>query len=1173
MHTFKYIMEILNYPMLKKPLFFTFETRPSLRPLGKNDLSDLVLSNYNIPRTLDEYVGPLTRGITKSINNVAPQGRQRRISITITVLTRRKDGDSVRYSLYYQRVTDGRDRAAPIVSSRDDIRSRVIHWLNKAMDKISESKQEASGWEIVGFPKIDTRTGVYSPAAGMGWRPLPEVLHSYIRKKRLVNIENNDNQCFKWCIIAHVSPSARNPTRIGPYKKAYEMNPNAIDFSGLTYPVKVEDIPAFSAMNPHLPPIIVYNISDNLTKEMVDSGHAFIPVQVPQNIAPNEEPIGLILHREHYILAREPRLLAVHRPKKARNFICYRHNQTFSSKERYDDHMTRCADENQICVNLPDKDYSIKFGTKADNQKMIMSPYTCYADLETLTGDSSAVVSSFAFNIVADHKDADHQGLMTFKGVGCLYRGLEKLSMLATAIQKEVEREKEQIITPAEEVEFKTCKHCWICKKDLGEDRVKDFHALSGKYRGALHKECADKQSLSKWKLPVWFHNGRGFDFHYIAPLLPQISRKFDVISMTFEKITTITTDNMVFRDSNLHMGTTLEKWAKETGELPHTKAYFENVYCSDVAELITKKGEYPYEWVDSWDKFEATELPPREAFASKLAGKGAISEERYQHAQTVWNAAGCLTFQDYNDVYLEADVTLLTDCMESYRAKAMQEYGLDPVHFCTAPSLAWTACLKKTGAEIKPFVCSQKDMLLFAEATRRGGMVNAITRHVETGPYDDVKYIDANNLYGWAMTQKLPTGDYEWETTASYEGMAPEELETAILGIPTDGKKGYIFEVDIHCPKSCHDKFNDLPLFPEAKVGTPSTFIRREYPAEIRPPEMRTPKLIADLEPKKDYGTHLKMLQFAIRHGYRVTKVNRIMSFAQESWIADYINFNTEQRNECKKKGDSVGSALFKLLNNAFFGKTCENVRKRANISTVSNGDDRKLERQFSHPLTKTWRHFIPLDDEYGEGYTAFAKQKTRVTIDKPILVGVCILELSKLLMYEAWYDTIQALNPSASLIYMDTDSFIVGLKGTEEKPAKFDFGKIMDKNIIGLFKDECGGARISEVVALRAKTYSVLIDDQPGMLKAKGVPSKASFKETGGNLCHKHYLDAVEQRKVPDVCYNTFQSTNHLVTMKTVTKKSLSAYDDKRWVLDDGLQTLAHGHYKIARKLAQLV
>ena len=1157
-------MEILNYPLIKKPSFFTFETRPSLRPLTKKDVANINLGSYNIPTTLDAYVEPLARGISRAINNVAPVGKQRRIAITVAALTRRKDGNKTTYSLYYQRMSKGVDSAAPIVSAKDDIKTFVIDGFKQTLTKIEESKQEGSGWEIVGFPWIYTKTGVYSPAAGMGWVPLPIPLQSFIRKKRLINIENNDNECFKWCIIAHVSPSAKNATRIGPYKKYLMANSDKIDFTGLTYPVKVEDIPAFSAKNPQLPPIIVYNIADNVTAKMIEDGQAFIPIQVPKNIAPGEEPIGLILYNDHYILARDPRLLSIHRNKKPRNYICYRHNQSFSSKDRYDEHMTRCADEDQICVNLPKEDYSIKFGTKADSQKMVMSPYSCYADLETLTGAGSAVVSSFAYKIVADHTGAPHQEFRLFSGVGCLYEGLKQLSADAWNIQEEVEREKPRIITPEQEAAHKECKTCWICKGELGEDRVRDYHTLTGHYRGALHEKCSAKIALEKWKLPVWFHNGRGFDFHYIAPLLPQISRKFDVISMTFEKITTITTDNMVFRDSNLHMGTSLDKWAKETGHHPHTHDYFEKCYCTEVANLITKKGEYPYEWVDDWDRFEEKELPPREAFSSALAGKGAISEERYEHAQKVWNEAGCQTFQDYNNLYLEADVMLLTDCMESYRAKAMLEYGLDPVHFCTAPSLAWSACLKKTGAEIKPFVVNQKDMLLFAEASRRGGMVNAITRHVKAEPYDDVKYIDANNLYGWAMTQKVPTGDYVWESVDKYNGKSPEEIEALILEIPSDGAKGFIFEVDVHCPSTLHDKFNDLPLFPEAKVGTPSTFIRREYPLEIRPPGKRTPKLIADLLPKEEYGTHLRMLQFAIRHGYRVTKVHRIMSFTQESWIADYINFNTDQRNVCKKKKDSVGSALFKLLNNAFFGKTCENVRKRANISTVPNGDDRKLERQFSHPLTKTWRHFIPIEDDYGEGYTAFAKQKTRVTIDKPILVGVCILELSKLLMYEAWYDTIQPLNPSATLIYMDTDSFIVGLKGTKEKPASFDFGKLMDKNIIGLFKDECDGDRISEVVALRAKTYSVLIDNQAGMLKAKGIPNKASFEE-GGNLCHEHYRDAVEQRKVPDVSYNTFQSTNHLVTMKRVTKKSLSAYDDKRWVLEDGLQTLAHGHYKI--------
>ena len=226
------------------------------------------------------------------------------------------------------------------------------------------------------------------------------------------------------------------------------------------------------------------------------------------------------------------------------------------------------------------------------------------------------------------------------------------------------------------------------------------------------------------------------------------------------------------------------------------------------------------------------------------------------------------------------------------------------------------------------------------------------------------------------------------------------------------------------------------------------------------------------------------------------------------------------------------------------------------------------KIERWAAQPQYKDHRVFR--DYESGvDTYAAFSMSKERVLVDKPVAVGVCVLELSKLLMYRAWYEKIKPAHPTATLLYMDTDSFIVGMKGTPEEPARFNFGDdLMDKNTLGLFKDELGGLPIDEVVSLRAKTYSVTTaDPTQDILKAKGVPKKARTAN-GDGLKHGHYMAALYNDLDPEarqVKYNHFRSRGHVVAMQAVVKKSCSGYDDKRHILPDGIHSLAHGHWRI--------
>ena len=175
---------------------------------------------------------------------------------------------------------------------------------------------------------------------------------------------------------------------------------------------------------------------------------------------------------------------------------------------------------------------------------------------------------------------------------------------------------------------------------------------------------------------------------------------------------------------------------------------------------------------MDSWDKFEETKLPDIDKFYSKLNMSG-IDEVEYSHAKKVWDKFNIKNIGEYHDLYLKTDVVLLTNVFESFRSVCLNNYGLDSAHFYTAPVLAWKACLKKTGVNLE--LLRDPDMLLMFERGIRGGITQSVHKWANANnpymgckydplrPTNYLQYLDANNLYGWAMSQPLPVGNFRW--------------------------------------------------------------------------------------------------------------------------------------------------------------------------------------------------------------------------------------------------------------------------------------------------------------------------------------------------------------------------------------------------------------------------
>ena len=344
------------------------------------------------------------------------------------------------------------------------------------------------------------------------------------------------------------------------------------------------------------------------------------------------------------------------------------------------------------------------------------------------------------------------------------------------------------------------------------------------------------------------------------------------------------------------------------------------------------------------------------------------------------------------------------------------------------------------------------------------------------------------------------------------------------------------------------HDLHNEYPLAPERLTIN------------------KVEKLIPNLNNKKKYIIHYENLKLYESLGMKITHIHRGIKFEESAWMKPYIDLNTDLR--AKAKND-FEKDFFKLLNNSVFGKTMENIRKRVNISLVNS--EKKAAKLTSKPNFKHCTIF-------SENLCAIHMNKTQIYFNKPVYLGMCILDLSKTLMYDFHYNYIRSkYNERAKLLFTDTDSLAYEIQ-TEDfykdissdvettfdtsnfppsHPSGIPTGK--NKKVVGMFKDEAGGKIIEEFVGLRAKLYSYkMFDSEKEEKKCKGVKQSVVEKTITFDDYKKCLFSGENQYRQ----MMTFRSRKHEIFTEEINKVALSADDDKRIILPDKINTLAYGH-----------
>ena len=699
--------------------------------------------------------------------------------------------------------------------------------------------------------------------------------------------------------------------------------------------------------------------------------------------------------------------------------------------------------------------------------------------------------------------------------------------------------------------------------------KVRDHCHYTGKYRGAAYSKSNLEYAIVK-EIPVLFHNESVYDYHFIIKYLArEFKGYFECLGENTEKYISFTVPfkkvindkeikyKIRISDSYRFMQDSLSNLVDNQSELKINKIvndvlikrYYNTYQLSDndinKFKLLLRKGIYPYEYMNSWKRFNETEKSSKDKFYITLNLED-ISDDDYAHAINVWNTFNISNLGEYHDLYVKLDTALLANVFKNFRDKHIEIDKLDPAYFLTTPGLSWWTCLKKTGVKLE--LLTDENMFLMYEKGIRGVMCHVTCKYVEANNkymknYDKNKeltflmYVDANNLYGWAMSKNLSVDSFKW---VDYLMMFTEDF---IKGYDEESDIGYLLLADIEYPKTLRMLRSELPFLPDRmKVN-------------------KIKKLVCNVTGKENYSIHIVALKQALNHGLKLIRVHSVISFRQEAWLKPYIDLNTELRKNAKNEFEK---GFYKLKINSIYGKTVQNDRNHRDIILVTIEAKRnKLASEPNYHSTK----YISKD------LLIMEMKKTEVKLIKPIYLGQAVLDISKTLMFEFWYDYLKPkYGDKIRLFYTDTDSFIMHIK-TEDfyKDISADVDKWFytsnfDKNdnrpleigknkkVLGKFKDEIGGKIMTKFCCLRAKTYSFLIDEytdddyeKNDIVNKKAKGSKECVIKR--DIIFNNYVDSLFKNEVLLRSQHRFISDHHKVYTEDVNKIALSSNDDKEY------------------------
>ena len=694
-----------------------------------------------------------------------------------------------------------------------------LHEADELNHQIDEFEQGESGYIFDSIKKLTVKMFKYHDIKASSYCKLPK---PFCNSKSIVNIQNNDNYRFLWSILAYKYKVDNHRERVSNYQNHFhELNQGDIQF-----PMKIKDIPTFEILN---------NLNINVF-ELSASDKSLLPKYVNKNYY--DDQIDLLLYENHYCLITN--LHNFCRNNVNYTHLCRRCLNTYGDQSKLEKHMLGCIEQKVCNISYMQPNQKIKFidwYMKIDPQMWIAADFECMNlpindnnnnnDNDNVNDhDNNGVTDklfinkpvAIGYNIVKhadyDNLNLEKDGYIKYFGEDCVKWFINEMLEIESHMKNYFKNELE--INPDPIPENYNQNTCWLCEKefklkDMKENPiVKDHFHLTGRFRGLAHNNCnLNTRKAHTSFVPIIFHNFSCYDCHLIFEKLINIAseknikiNENDIIAKSSENYISVKIGCLKFLDRYRFLDASLDK-------LSLTLTSFPSLDANGMEEdLFKRKLAYPYEKGKTIESYYKPLKLGRDDYFSTLKQSYPDFEEMIRtHAIIVKNKITNL--KELTMLYLKNDVLLLSDIFQNYVDTCKKAYGINPLYSYSTPSFTWKAGLKTTGVKLD-YITDDKLRLLLENNMRGGPSACMGNRYVKRGERKIV-YEDLNNLYGWSMSQYLPTGDFrEIKVTRS-------NIKT-ILRTPDKYEHGFLIESDSEYPNSIHEKPKHFQLLPEKK-------------------------------------------------------------------------------------------------------------------------------------------------------------------------------------------------------------------------------------------------------------------------------------------------------------------------------------------------------------------
>lgn len=1071
-----------------------------------------------------------------------------------------------------------------LILTKNQINDKISNAISIIDAKYDNFLQRGSGWTLTDINRLILSIGTFKLfKVGCNTINLPPELQ---KTKGIIRmLTENDNLCFMYAVVLALTSKekTKNLSRVTQYDNKIL---KSLPFHILHFPVTLKDILEFEKHVSFAINIYGYEF-EKITKK---TRHLF-PYYISDYIALRKEHIDLLCYENHFYPIHNMSALLYKQKKNCsrKHFVCKYCCSLFTTKKSFETHYFLCTKKNQR-YKFPQKK---KFKEFYSWSNLIPVPFVIYADLESsiekkhdfVKGKQISIkphncISWACLTVCRDNSYFDKEPTI-YTGNNAIFYLIEHLKIELARISNIVETTNIPLkMSPIQKLQHEKAESCYICNFPFDflsfKGKNADHNHLNGKYRGALCNTCNLKYAKHTRKVMIFFHGLSNYDSHFIIKDLHRfLEDELKVIPRTSEKYLSFSFKNAVFKDSYQFLAEKLETLALNLKDKGLKYFNYLNKYVKNENQrnLLFQKGIFPYNYIKNLKCLNETKLPTISCFFNDLTQEN-ITIDQYLFAQKVWLTFNCQTLKDYLEVYLLTDILLLADVFENFRSNCITDYELDPCHYFSAAHYTFDAFLLQSEESIE--LLRDVNKYLMFQKMVRGGLCVVSKRFTtanhkyllnyktkEKSKY--LLYLDANNLYGWAMTQNMPYSNFKWC-----------EVNDSLINNIIDNNYnfmslGFILEVDLEYPENLHDEHNDFPLAPEknvVKYNKLSPFAKQLCDKFNLKSNLNTQKLITTFNEKTHYVLYYRNLRLYLSLGLKLKKIHRILQFKEKPFIKDYITFNSKKRADATNNFDIN---FYKFLSNSLFGKTMEKPENKTQIKFVNQ--IKTYEKYVSKLNFKQMKIITPK-------LVAMEMKYPVYEISKPFYIGAVCLEIAKWLMYNFHYNVMKKyFNSKINLVYTDTDSLVYEIetedlnKDLNELKEHFDFSNYekthllfsnKNKKVPGLFKNESPKDYITDFVGLKSKMYAFKTENNLEIKHAKGVKKNVIEQDLTFNL----YLNCLANSLKLEHEYKNIRSIAHNVFTSHQKKTSLSVFDDKRWLIDS-VHSLAYGHYKIQQIL----